>query len=229
MYAFARRVDDIGDGTLPDDREAQLLDEARAGAVADPGAHPDDPVLVALADAARRLPIPLDAFGELVDGCEHGRPRAQVRRPRRPRATTAATSPARSAGCRSACSRPPSPARRAREASELADALGVALQLTNILRDIREDLINGRVYLPTADLDLFGVTLADRRRRRASTRSGGALAELIRFEAARAWGWYDRGPAAAAAARPPQRGLLRGDGRHLPRAAAAHRRRPVAA
>ena len=44
-------------------------------------------------------------------------------------------------------------------AAPLADALGVALQLTNILRDIREDLGNGRVYLPAEDLAQFGCTL----------------------------------------------------------------------
>jgi phytoene synthase len=68
----------------------------------------------------------------------------------------------------------------------------VALQLTNILRDIREDLANGRVYLPSKDLELFGVSLrlgGDG----ALDPQGGALAELIRFEAARAWGWYDEG------------------------------------
>ncbi|MBN9621107.1 MAG: squalene/phytoene synthase family protein, partial [Actinobacteria bacterium] len=69
VYAFARRVDDIGDGDLPAAEKLRQLAEARA-AIADPAAYPDDPVLVALADAARRLPIPLAAFGELVDGCE---------------------------------------------------------------------------------------------------------------------------------------------------------------
>ena len=43
-----------------------------------------------------------------------------------------------------------------RAAEPLADSLGVALQLTNILRDIREDYRNGRVYLPAEDLDRFG-------------------------------------------------------------------------
>ena len=42
-------------------------------------------------------------------------------------------------------------------AAELADSLGVALQLTNILRDIREDYGNGRVYLPAEDLAKFDV------------------------------------------------------------------------
>ena len=78
------------------------------------------------------------------------------------------------------------------EAKRLANTLGVALQLTNILRDIREDLAAGRVYLPTRDLELFGVEL-----RTADDGSldpqDGRLAELIRFEAARAAGRYDEG------------------------------------
>src|SRR5207344_3246440 len=66
------------------------------------------------------------------------------------------------------------------------------LQLTNILRDIREDLAAGRIYLPKRDLDLFGVelrTVADA----TLDPQDGRLAELIRFEAARAAGRYDEG------------------------------------
>jgi phytoene synthase len=76
--------------------------------------------------------------------------------------------------------------------SSLANTLGIALQLTNILRDIREDLSNGRVYLPAHDLALFDVEIkvtSDG----ALDAQDGRLAELIRFECARAWGWYDRG------------------------------------
>ena len=74
VYALARRVDDIGDGTLPPaDKLAALADARRqVAAVAGHGAAAaaGDPVLVALADAAGRFPIPLGAFGELIDGCE---------------------------------------------------------------------------------------------------------------------------------------------------------------
>jgi phytoene synthase len=77
-------------------------------------------------------------------------------------------------------------------AARYADALGVALQLTNILRDVREDLLTGRVYLPQHDLDLFGVELRIDEGG-ALDPCGGALAEVIRFEAARAQTWYDRG------------------------------------
>ena len=69
-------------------------------------------------------------------------------------------------------------------AQPLADDLGVAFQLTNILRDVREDRERGRVYLPREDLDRFG---ADPELATA------AFVELIRFEAARADTWYERG------------------------------------
>jgi phytoene synthase len=68
----------------------------------------------------------------------------------------------------------------------LAEKCGVAFQLTNILRDIREDLERGRVYLPAEDLEQFGITEADLR---AGKRTP-AFLELMRFEAARARGYY---------------------------------------
>src|SRR5580698_3397715 len=74
VYAFARRVDDIGDGTLPAADKLAALQDARAAVAAveraGASAAAGDPVLVALADAAARYPVPLGAFGELIDGCE---------------------------------------------------------------------------------------------------------------------------------------------------------------
>ena len=190
VYAMARRIDDIGDGTLPEADKLRLLAEARKQSTAtDP--RGSDPVQVALADAAERLPIPLPAFGELVDGCEmdvRGRTYADL-----VELVEYCRCVAGSIGRLSLGVFGPFLAGAARdEAEELADTLGVALQLTNILRDIREDLDNGRVYLPSKDLELFGVEL-----RMLDDRTldpcDGALAELIRFEAARAWGRYDHG------------------------------------
>jgi 15-cis-phytoene synthase len=190
VYAFARRIDDIGDGTLPAaDKLAALQDERaavaaveREGATAAAG----DPVLVALADAAARYPVPLGAFGELIDGCE-----ADVR------GTSYATFAELQHYCRCVAgsigrlslgvfgSRDPA------TAEPLADALGIALQLTNILRDIREDLINGRVYLPAEDLKRFGAALSvDGADELAGDQR---LEEVIRFEARRAFGWYATG------------------------------------
>jgi phytoene synthase len=190
VYAVARRVDDIGDGSLPPEQKLALLSEARAGATA-PAAHEDDPVLRALDDAARRLPIPLEAFGELVDGCEMD-----------VRGTSYDTLDDLVEYCRCVAGsigrlslgvfNPHVSTAEFGRGAQLADALGVALQLTNILRDIREDLGNGRVYLPKQDLALFGCELAVLPDGTLDPQ-GGALAEVIRFEAARAWSWYDRG------------------------------------
>jgi phytoene synthase len=66
--------------------------------------------------------------------------------------------------------------------ASLADDLGVAMQLTNILRDVREDYDHGRVYLPAEDLRRFGCQAPPE-----------VSAELIRFEAMRARQWFDRG------------------------------------
>jgi len=74
-----------------------------------------------------------------------------------------------------------------RSALPLAEKCGVAFQLTNILRDIREDAGLGRIYLPAEDLERFGVTEADLR---SGNRSDSFL-KLMRFEAARARTYYN--------------------------------------
>jgi 15-cis-phytoene synthase len=190
VYALARRIDDIGDGTLPAaDKLAALQSAREAVAEVERGgasAAAGDPVLVALADAAARYPVPLGAFGDLIDGCE-----ADVR------GTSYATFAELEHYCRCVAgsigrlslgvfgSRDPA------TAEPLADDLGVALQLTNIVRDIREDLINGRVYLPAEDLDRYGAVLAPGR---ADQLAGDrALEDVVRFEARRAFGWYATG------------------------------------
>jgi 15-cis-phytoene synthase len=188
VYAFARRVDDIGDGSLPAAEKLTALTEARSrvAALAGPAAaQGGDPVLVALADAAARFALPLGAFGELIDGCE-----ADVR------GTAYATFGDLELYCRCVAG---SIGRlslgvfgcRDTAAAPLADALGVALQLTNILRDIREDFGTGRVYLPAEDLDRFGAVLVPDGTSELPT--GGALEDVVRFEAERARGWYATG------------------------------------
>src|SRR4051812_1227812 len=73
-----------------------------------------------------------------------------------------------------------------RSALPLAEKCGVAFQLTNILRDIREDAALGRIYLPAEDLRRFGVTEDDLRDGNRSER----FVQLMRFEAARARSYY---------------------------------------
>jgi 15-cis-phytoene synthase len=185
VYALARRIDDIGDGELPTEQKVTALAELRRSLGDMDGST--DPVLVAVADAARRFPIPLGAFVEIVDGVEMditGR--------------TYATFDELVLYCRCVAgsvgrlclgvfgSRPDA------KASAYADALGIALQQTNILRDIREDLGNGRVYLPQSDLDRFGVELKLDERGNLVDKDG-ELAALIGFSAERARRWYTDG------------------------------------
>ncbi len=79
--------------------------------------------------------------------------------------------------------------------AKLADDLGVALQLTNILRDVREDFRNGRVYLPAEDLDKFGLEFAPPRSPEPfpDPAMQARFANLVEFEASRAREWYDSG------------------------------------
>ena len=156
VYAFARRIDDIGDGTLDPADKLTALADARASvmALARGDGAPGDPVLVALADAGRRFPVPLEAFGELIDGCE-----ADVRGTSYPTFDDLRNYCRCVAGSIGRLSLGVFGTRDVAAAAPLADALGVALQLTNILRDIREDYRDGRVYLPAEDFKRFGTEL----------------------------------------------------------------------
>jgi 15-cis-phytoene synthase len=69
VYAFSRRIDDIGDEAGSTEEKLAGLANARAD-IERISLQADDPVLVALADAARRLPVPLEVFEELIDGVE---------------------------------------------------------------------------------------------------------------------------------------------------------------
>jgi len=196
IYAFARRIDDIGDGTLPGQQadmpaEQKIADlEAARQAVLNldgpSGASLDDPVLLALADVKRNFPVPMEAFGELIDGCV-----ADVR------GTRYETFEDLHYYCRCVAGSigrlslgifgtgPDHTGHDQQEAARLADSLGVALQLTNILRDIREDHENGRVYLPAEDLAKFDIDL--------DAPSASQFIRLVEFEAERAREWYAAG------------------------------------
>jgi phytoene synthase len=180
VYALARRIDDIGDGAAAAAEKLRRLQGERH-ALESIGTAYDDPVLVALADAVERYPIPLDAFSELIDGVEMD-----------VRGTTYETFGdlllycRRVAGTIGRLSLGVFEARDRETASGYADDLGVGFQLTNILRDVREDLARGRVYLPTEDLERFGCELH-------LDEPSPELLELVRFEADRAEAWFESG------------------------------------
>ena len=183
VYAFARRIDDIGDGTMPAPEKIAALEEARRSLADLSQASDQDPVLFALADVERGFPVPIAAFGELIDGCV-----ADVR------GTSYRTFDDLLYYCRCVAGSVGrlslgifGTSHDVDRAAELADSLGVALQLTNILRDIREDQQNGRVYLPAEDLAKFSVDLG------GVDPAPQGFVRLVEFEVERARDWYATG------------------------------------
>ncbi|HEX5224507.1 MAG TPA: squalene/phytoene synthase family protein [Solirubrobacteraceae bacterium] len=211
VYAFARRIDDIGDGTLAREEKLRQLDaQARALAAVEQGAAitpvnghgaASDPVMVALAGAYRSFPLPRGALGELIEGV-----RMDVNGVSYEGFDELVLYCRRVAGaigrvCLAIFGLRDAAQTDRAAAERLADELGVAMQLTNILRDVREDAENGRVYLPAEDLRRFGViegeVPVDPASVLAKLGPGAAaqdgLVELVRFEARRARQWFQRG------------------------------------
>lgn len=185
LYALARRIDDIGDDDAPLETKRTALGLVRKQ-LSDLNAS-TDPVMVAVAETARRYPVPLDAFEELLDGVEMDLRGASYETFDELRIYCRCVAGSIGRLCLSIFGKGTDP-----RASLFADQLGIALQQTNILRDIREDLLLGRIYLPSEELARFGVRL--------QLDDAGALqdpdahlAAYISFAAERAEHWYDLG------------------------------------
>lgn len=164
IYAFARRVDDVADGDLPPEEKRARLEELRAALDGDPA----DPVFVALRDARDRFGIPREPLAALVDGGLQD---------------TEQSTYADFAELRGYCEKVAGAVGLAcvpvygSDDTERATALGIALQLINIMRDVDEDRQLGRVYLPQDELAAFGVE---------ELAPSSEFRELMAFQAARA-------------------------------------------
>ncbi len=89
-------------------------------------------------------------------------------------------------------------------ALDLAEKLGLAFQLTNIIRDVHDDYALGRVYIPREDLERYGISPEDFGRTEATL----GVRELLRFEADRAWQNYKEGAELLSLIDPESRGTL---------------------
>jgi len=185
LYAFLRHTDDLADEPGPAAAKARALDAWRLdldSALAGTGTA--WPGLAALADTVARHSIPSDllqkaidgvlmdvkprrfeAFDELRDYCYHV-------------ASVVGVACLHIWGYRS----------EEGTAERLAESCGIALQLTNIIRDVREDAENGRIYLPEEDLARFGVEKSELGR---AGRPGERVRALLAFEGERAKEYYE--------------------------------------
>ncbi len=179
VYAFMRHCDDLSDepgaNRASIERWRAELDHALAGR------DGDHPIWPAFRDAVERYRIPPQYFHDMIDGVTSDlEPRrfetfAELRRYCYQVASVAGLTAVHIFGFASP------------DALPMAEQCGIAFQLTNILRDIREDAALGRLYLPLEDLRRFGVSEADV----SAGKMAAPLIELMRFEAARARACYD--------------------------------------
>lgn len=201
LYAYMRLTDDVGDepGRSATERQQQLADwrDQVTGVLA--GQTVTHPLWPAFSDVCRKYQLPHDALLAVIDGVE------QDLSPQEFRDFAALQQYCyRVAGAVGICCIHIWGYRDAR-ALELAIDCGLALQLTNILRDLAEDAAMGRIYLPTEDLDRFQYSAADLRAHRRNE----AFEHLMRFEVERARTYYQRAEELFPLLEPPGRPILR--------------------
>jgi phytoene synthase len=181
LYGFARQVDDEVDGA--EGGAAAGLREQRRRLHACLAGRRADPVMLVLGQAVERYGIPAIELEALIDGVEMDLRRRRYQ-----------TWPELESYCRLVASMVGRMCVRVfgyrdEGALERADRLGLALQLTNVLRDVREDAAMGRIYLPGEELRRFGVVEADL----LAGTPGPGWEALVAFEADRAGALFASG------------------------------------
>ncbi len=182
-YAFSREADDIADGNAPPQDKAQALALLRQRLRKAFRGEPDGPILMALADASSMYGIPEQYFHHILDGVEMD---------------VATRRYETFDDLRSYCYRVASAVGlisihvfgyHGEEAKSYAVDFGLAMQLTNILRDLREDIDRDRVYLPQVELRRFGYS-------EEKLRAGvvdASFNALMRFQVDRTRGYFASG------------------------------------
>jgi len=195
VYAYMRRCDDIADDiNLPPYERRQRLDAWLDAFHRSEAGHPtDDPVLLALTDAQRRYKIPVELLDQLAYGT--GMDIQDGDNPSAPGSAELQVLYRTFSDLREYCYRVASVVGlvcirifgyRDPAAEALAENLGLAFQLTNIIRDIQEDANMGRIYLPAEDLERFKIGPEDFRQASIPER----LRWLLAAEADRAREYY---------------------------------------
>ena len=182
-YAFCRLCDDATDDEIPMDEKLRLLSEMRDRLSSTYAGHPEGQVFAALAHAIEAFDIPEEYFQEVISGVEMD-------------LTTSTYQDF--AELRTYCYRVASVVGLIciqifgfshPKAKEYAIDLGLAMQLTNILRDLKEDMDRGRVYLPTNEIRDFDYSA----RELMDEVVNQPFQRLMRFQVQRARQYFDSG------------------------------------
>jgi phytoene synthase len=181
VYAFCRYTDDIVDEGSDETKKTVLLRKWRMELGRTLNGESSFPILNQLASTARRFNIPVDHFYELIRGVEMDLTKKRYRNFEELREYCYLVASSVGLMCRQIFGYKNETTR------DYAINLGVALQLTNILRDVKDDAKRGRIYLPLDDMERFGVTEADI----VANRYTQNFVDLMRFECNRAREYFD--------------------------------------
>jgi len=152
-YAFSGYVDDIVDELDDPNEQRRLLEDARARLHLAKAGVREGPLFSALGAALDRFAIPLEYFERLVDGVEMDLTRTRYETWPELREYCFHVASMVGLICTAIFG-----ARGGEKAEKAATDLGIALQIVNIMRDVREDAARGRVYFPHEELARFGLT-----------------------------------------------------------------------
>jgi phytoene synthase len=186
VYAFCRIVDDAVDVGEDQPAKRKELDRWRGEIAQVFDGSPSHPAAQRLQEAVKLFPIPREALNEIIAGVEMDLDRSTYTTFDELYPYCYRVASAVGLCCIEIFGYSDMRAR------EYAVNLGVALQLTNIMRDVQPDARAGRVYLPQEDLERFGVTSDDL----AVGRYTPEFLRLMEYEAARAHAYYERAWAA---------------------------------
>lgn len=186
FYAFCRLVDDAVDEAVDNEQARRGLHEWRTELERIQAGQAQHPVARALDPAIRRFDIPLQLLEEIICGCEMDLEQTTYQSFEDLKQYCY-----RVASCVGLVSLYLFEADISEQTRQAAIDLGMAVQLTNILRDLKSDHERGRLYLPQEDLRLFNVSHQDIEETLRNTAiENPALVELIKFELARARSYY---------------------------------------
>ncbi|MDH4069080.1 MAG: presqualene diphosphate synthase HpnD [Ignavibacteria bacterium] len=182
VYAFCRYTDDIVDEEPDESRKAVLLRKWRMELANALQNRSSLPLLNQLAATARRFNIPVDHFYDLIRGVEMDLTRKRYDTFEELEQYCQLVASSVGLMCRKIFGY------RNESTREYAVNLGIALQLTNIIRDVRDDARRGRIYLPREDMERFGYTEEDL----LAGRYTPEFINLIRFECERAKTYFQK-------------------------------------
>jgi 15-cis-phytoene synthase len=181
VYAFCRYTDDIVDEGADDTRKGILLRKWRMELGSALRGASDYPLLNQLSGTARKFNIPVDHFYELIRGMEMDLQNRRYETFDELREYCYLVASSVGLMCRQIFGF------RNESTREYAVNLGIALQLTNILRDVKDDAKRGRIYIPREDMRRFGYSEEDL----LAGRYTPAFVNLMRFECERARFYFD--------------------------------------